>query len=154
MQNEERINVLETQVRTLKRIVYGFGCLLVAGVVVSATSLQTVPDVIQAKKFEVVNDEGKVFAAIGASKYGGALGILNKEGKQVSLIAAYPNGGQLSLSNKDGKQVAAMFANEHGGALVASNKDGKQVAAINVTANGDGQMLTKNKKGRVTSRSP
>jgi len=33
MQNEERINGLETQVRTLKRIVYGFGCLLVAGVV-------------------------------------------------------------------------------------------------------------------------
>ncbi len=36
MQNEERINVLETQVRTLKRIVCGFGCLLVAGVVVAA----------------------------------------------------------------------------------------------------------------------
>ena len=47
MQNEERINGLETQVRTLKRIVYGFGCLLVAGVVVSAMSLQTIPDVIQ-----------------------------------------------------------------------------------------------------------
>ena len=36
MQNEERINGLETQVRTLKRIVCGFGCLLVAGVVVAA----------------------------------------------------------------------------------------------------------------------
>ena len=58
MQNDERINGLETQVRTLKRIVYGFGCLLVAGVVVSATSLQTVPDVFRAKQFEVVNDEG------------------------------------------------------------------------------------------------
>ena len=55
MQNE--ITELRNQVRTLKRIVYGFGCLLVAGVVIGATSLQTVPDVIQAKKFEVVNDE-------------------------------------------------------------------------------------------------
>jgi hypothetical protein len=36
MQNEERINGLENQVRTLKRIVYGFGCLLVAGIVVAA----------------------------------------------------------------------------------------------------------------------
>ena len=36
MQNE--ITELRNQVRTLKRIVYGFGCLLVAGVVVSATS--------------------------------------------------------------------------------------------------------------------
>jgi hypothetical protein len=54
MLNEERINGLETQVRTLKRIVCGVGCLLVAGIVVGATSLQSVPDVIQAKKFEVV----------------------------------------------------------------------------------------------------
>jgi len=38
MQNEERINGLETQVRTLKRVVYGFGCLFVAGIVVGATS--------------------------------------------------------------------------------------------------------------------
>jgi hypothetical protein len=34
MQNE--ITELRNQVRTLKRIVYGFGCLLVAGVVVAA----------------------------------------------------------------------------------------------------------------------
>ena len=65
MQNEERINGLETQVRTLKRIVYGFGCLLVAGIVVGATSLQTVPDVIQAKSFEAVNDVGNVLAVTG-----------------------------------------------------------------------------------------
>jgi hypothetical protein len=51
--NAKRITELRTQVRTLKRIIYGFGCLFVAGVVVSATSLQTVPDVIQAKKFEL-----------------------------------------------------------------------------------------------------
>ena len=58
MQNE--ITELRNQVRTLKRIVYGFGCLLVAGVVVSATSLQTVPDVIQAKKFEVVSVDNAI----------------------------------------------------------------------------------------------
>ena len=44
MQNE--ITELRNQVRTLKRIVYGFGCLLVAGVVVSATSVQNIPSVI------------------------------------------------------------------------------------------------------------
>ena len=83
MQNEERINGLETQVRTLKRIVYGFGCLLVAGIVVGATSLQFVPDVIYAKKFEVVNDEGKVVVKMGASNDGGGLGIFNNDGKIV-----------------------------------------------------------------------
>ena len=42
MQNEERINGLETQVRTLKRIVYGFGCLIIFGLQISAQLESTV----------------------------------------------------------------------------------------------------------------
>ena len=107
MQNEERINGLENQVRTLKRIVYGFGCLLVAGVVVSATSLQTVPDVIQAKKFEVVNDEGKVVAS----------------------FYAYMGGGMLSFSNKDGGVVAGLGSDEVNGGVywVSTTRRGNEL---------------------------
>ena len=132
MQNEERINVLENQVRTLKRIVYGFGCLLVAGIVVGATSLQTVPDVIQAKRFEVVNDEGKVVVKMGASNDGGGLGIFNNDGKIVVGTNAYKNGGLLYVLNKDGGKVAGLRA----------NKDGS------------GDVLTLNNKGEVTSQLP
>ena len=132
MQNEERINGLETQVRTLKRIVYGFGCLLVAGIVVGATSLQTVPDVIQAKRFEVVNDEGKVVVIMGASNDGGWLGIFNNDGKIVVGTNAYKNGGLLYVLNKDGGKVAGLRA----------NKDGS------------GDVLTLNNKGEVTSQLP
>jgi len=81
MQNEERINGLETQVRTLKRLVYGFGCLLVAGVVVGATSLQRVPNEIQAKQFEVVNDEGKKIVIIGKRDDGGGGGLATFDSK-------------------------------------------------------------------------
>ena len=85
MQNE--ITELRNQVRTLKRIVYGFGCLLVAGVVVSATSLQTVPDVIQAKKFEVVNDEGEAVAVMTALPDGsGRVTTLNSKGESTSSL--------------------------------------------------------------------
>ena len=56
MQNE--LNELRNQVRTLKRVVYGACGLLLVGGLLAATSLQSVPDVIQAKKFQVVNDEG------------------------------------------------------------------------------------------------
>ena len=131
MQNEERINVLETQVRTLKRIVYGFGCLLVAGVIVSATSLQTVPDVIQAKKFEVVNDDGK----------------------PVVNLYAYDDGGVLSIQNKEGKSVAALFTNTNGGVLGIHNKDGKQVAKLSAKEGG-GVLKTLDGKGEITSTLP
>ena len=121
MQNE--ITELRNQVRTLKRIVYGFGCLLVAGVVVSATSLQTVPDVIQAKRFEVVNDEGKPVVNLYAYDDGGVLSIQNKEGKSVAALFTNTNGGVLGIHNKDGKQVAKLSANEGGGVL--KTLDGK-----------------------------
>ena len=69
--NAKRITELRNQVRILKRVVYGFGCLLVVGIVVGATSLQTVPDVIQAKKFEVVNGKGKVIVELSNNIGGG-----------------------------------------------------------------------------------
>jgi hypothetical protein len=100
MQNE--ITELRNQVRTLKRIVYGFGCLLVAGVVVGATSLQTVPDVIQAKKFEVLNGEGKVVAILSAHEEGGGLKNFNNAGKPVSLLSATEAGAEININNKHG----------------------------------------------------
>jgi len=54
MQNEERIGGLETQVRTLKRIVYGFGCLLVAGVVVGAQTPNKTTDEEKIIKVQLV----------------------------------------------------------------------------------------------------
>ena len=63
MSTDTRIESLETQVRTLKRMLFGVFGLVVVGGLLAATTLQSVPDVIQAKKFEVVNDEGKVVAS-------------------------------------------------------------------------------------------
>ena len=115
MQNEDRINVLETQVRTLKRIVYGFGCLLVAGIVVSATSVQTVPDAIQAKSFQAVNDEGKVVAAFYGAAYGGGLNIRNSESKSVVEIYPTVEGGHLEIFNNDGKSCVGIGGHAVGG---------------------------------------
>jgi hypothetical protein len=133
MRNEERINGLETQVRTLKRIVYGFGCLLVVGVVVGATSLQSVPDVIQAKKFEVVNDEGKTVVGLSAN----AIGM-----------------GRLIVRNKDSKPVAAIFSDTDGmGRLSVRSKDGEAGVLISVSTDG-GEIITANDKGETTSTLP
>ena len=147
MQNEERINGLETQVRTLKRIVYGFGCLLVAGIVVGATSLQTVPEVIQAKKFEVVNDEGKVVASIHRNESGsGVVGVCNKDGKAVVVIASNVNGGMVGIIDKDGKSVGTLGANKDGGMFYINNGDGTLLMALGVSRYG-GRLSLHNNKG-------
>ena len=52
MQNE--ITELRNQVRTLKRIVYGFGCVLVAGVVVGAQTPDKTTDEEKIIKVQLV----------------------------------------------------------------------------------------------------
>ena len=92
MQNEERIAVLELQYRTMKRIVLGVSwvislnfaicSLIIVGYFVSTTNA---PDLIQAKKFEVVNDEGKAVAVMTAHPDGsGRVTTLNSKGETTS----------------------------------------------------------------------
>ena len=86
MTTDTRIESLETQVRTLKRMLFGVFGLVVVGGLLAVTTLQSVPDVIQAKKFEVVNDEGKVVASFFANMGGGMLSFSNKDGEVVEVI--------------------------------------------------------------------
>ena len=69
MSTDTRIESLETQVRTLKRMLFGVFGLVVVGGLMAATSLQGVPDVVKAKSFEVVHDAGKVVAGFGADAH-------------------------------------------------------------------------------------
>ena len=98
----------------------------------AATGVRSVPDVIQAKKFEVVNDDGKVIASLYANM----------------------GGGMLSVSNKDGKIVAGIHADENGGVARVLNNKFAGVVVISANADGDGVMMTSGSKGKVTSRTP
>ena len=132
MSETTRIESLETQVRTLKRMLFGVFGLVVVGGLLAATTLQSVPDVIEAKKFEVVNGDEKV----------------------VALFYASTGGGMLSFSNKDGKIVAGIHADENEGVARVLNNKFTEVAGIRADANGDGLMKTSDSKGQTTSRIP
>ncbi len=70
MPTDPRITTLETQVRTLKKLlVAAFGTAALAGLL-AATSLQNIPEVVQARKFQVVNANGQVVAQMGATNSG------------------------------------------------------------------------------------
>ena len=131
MSTDTRIESLESQVRTLKRMLFGVFGLVVVGGLLAATSLQSVPDVIQAKKFQVVTDEGKVIVGLGYGGGGGLLRIFNQYGKQFAVLGLRGEGeGGLGISNKDGVEVAALLAYEDLGMLGIYNKDGEPVAGI------------------------
>ena len=133
MTTDTRIESLETQVRTLKRMLFGVFGLVVVGGLLAVTTLQSVPDVIQAKKFEVVNDEGKTVVGLSAN----AIGM-----------------GRLIVRNKDSKPVAAIFSDTDGmGRLSVRSKDGEAGVLISVSTDG-GEIITANDKGETTSTLP
>ena len=156
MTTDTRIESLETQVRTLKRMLFGVFGLVVVGGLLAVTTLQSVPDVIQAKKFEVVNGDEKVVASLYASMGGGVLSFSNKDGEVVAGLGSdeVNGGGVLGINNKDGKRVAGIHADENGGVARVFNNKFTEVAGIRADANGDGLMKTSDSKGQTTSRIP
>ena len=155
---ENEITELRNQVRTLKRIVYGFGCLLVAGIVVGATSLQTVPDVIQAKKFEVVNDEGKVLVELRNQKNQGMLVTRDYAGHTLVEISVNRRGlgvvqaskfqaSTFQVRNDEGKLVAAIVDGVGGGLLRIYNDNESRGVELRVFRNaGELSIYNKDRK--------
>ncbi len=130
MTKESRIELLETQVRILKRLFWGLGCLMIAGLAIAATSLQSIPEVLTAKRFAVVNDEGRVTARLYSDENGGVLYLFNKDGTRTSALAALPNGGgALVINSQQMKPVAVLSAKDDAGAFYLLDKDKKPTFA-------------------------
>ncbi|MEE2907971.1 MAG: hypothetical protein VX527_09090 [Planctomycetota bacterium] len=155
MSDTSRIELLETQVRTLKRMLIGVFGLVVVGGLLAATTLQSVPDVIQAKEFEVINDNGTTQASLGSYRNGGILTIENKEGEIVNVLSATSDGGALSLYNNKRIQVLELAVDtDSNGSLIVCNKDGKSAAGLAAIEDYGGVVTTLDTKGKVSSQTP
>ena len=133
--HENRIKVLEDKVKELEELVH-------------ALKTESTPSVIQAKRFEVVNDEGQVIVELGNLRCGGYVSTRNKEGKYVAGLGAGEDGGYVSTWNKEGKAVAGLGADGDGdGAVETFNKEGEYVAGLSVTANEMVQQQNKSNEG-------
>jgi len=141
MTTDARIESLEHQVRTLKRMLFGVFGVVVVGGLLAATTLQKVPDVVQAKKFEVVDATGKPVAVLSSDTRGGTLELTG------GGLAVFDDKGTLALQ-------ATANSRERAGSLVLFNKEGKQIVSLgpwNNNIDGGGTVMTKNAKGELTS---
>ena len=157
MQNE--INELRNQVRTLKRMLYGVFGLVVVGGLLAGAEFQAVPLVIQAKNFEVVNDEGAVVTVINSNPKGGVIRIGDKDGMPImrigmNKVSADESVAGIFMSSKNGNPAAVMSNGPDGGGIGIANKDGKPVVEISVSADGNGVVKAKSAKGEITYTTP
>jgi hypothetical protein len=173
---EQEVRTLQKQVRRQRRWNIALGAVVVVGGLLAAKGIQEVPEVIRAKKFEVVNGDGRVVAEFKKFLGGGALFLNNKSGKQIVGIGPVPNGGSmLSINGKDGKSAVTIASSPDGGGGVEISQNGEPVGAFLVSSgsgllglnskqgnptvmlterNGNGILLTYDSKGKVTSESP
>ena len=153
MTDSARIASLESQVRTLKQMLFGVFGLVVAGAVLGANSLQTVPDVIQAKKFEVLNDDGATLVSLREYKDHGAVRIFDKDRNPICLLFGIevPNAqvaGAIGTYNSDNQPLVLVGADDFGhGSLITTNVMGKQFVKVGATKRG-GSIQTLNAKGK------
>ena len=136
MHADERFVALESQVRTLKRMLFGVFGVVVVGGLLAATTLQSVPDVIQAKKFEVIGQHGKSKAVFGIGPFESVkanepyIAFKNKDGKALAAMGVLPGGGGLALSRSDGSNYAAIVHGDEEGVFAMTNKHGQQTVVL------------------------
>ena len=153
MTNGDRIESLEQQIRTLKLMLFGvFGVIGVVGLL-AATTLQKVPDVIQARSFEAVDDKGNAYAVITNDASGPWIGILHEAGG-IAVMTANDTGGLLMINDKNGKSNASVASNSDGGAVTVYNNEGIVVRTVGVDADGNGSVKTTSNKGEASPKSP
>ncbi|HEY5865235.1 MAG TPA: hypothetical protein VI542_06740 [Candidatus Tectomicrobia bacterium] len=78
-----RLQTLERRVRRYQRLTLALGLVLVMGASLAARGTPSVTDVLQAKRFEVVDEVGKVVIAAYATAVGGRLEVVSNMGRQV-----------------------------------------------------------------------
>ncbi len=153
MQNE--INELRNQVRTLKRIVYGACGLLLVGGLLAATSMQSVPDVLRAKKFEVVNDAGIPVVTLETFKEVGVISTTDSLGNLLCLILPKIKSDGVSLGslvtmNSKGQTLVELGATTDGEGMVQTqNGKGGRLVELGATTGGTGSVTTQNGKGGI-----
>ena len=155
MSESNRIESLEAQVRTLRRMLFGVFGLVVLGALLAATTLQTVPDVIRAKKFEVVNEDEQPIVLLAANQAGGLVEIRNGNGNGLVRLTSHPEGGTISIHDSRARTLILMGGNERGsGALQTRTNKGGTLVSVGTNLAGEGVVFTENGNGKKTSSMP
>ncbi|MDA7659971.1 hypothetical protein OAG01_00350 [bacterium] len=155
---EDRIENLENRVRRQRRWNIALGAVVVVGGLMAATGVRSVPDVIQAKSFEVVGDKGETLVLLAANPKGdGAVEVRRKGrggdlGAKVALLGVDESGnGSLNVFNRDGMTMIGLFGADPtgNGSLGVYSQRGKQVFQASPDPDGHGVVQVYNKDGKT-----
>jgi hypothetical protein len=144
---EQRVADLERQLAEARRLrgrlqrLSAVLALAGVGAVTIAANLQPeVPQVLQARRIEVVDEQGHVVVAAAASEAGGQIDVWNADHINVARLWVNAHGGDLAIWNRAGQNVFGAFAGADGGEV--GIWDAKGSPALRGHARPDGGVFT------------
>ncbi len=150
MNDQERLERLERQVRWYRNLTVLL-LLAVAALLLSGAG-EAVPEVIRARSFEMVSQDGEPLAALRPTSAGGAIGIFNRKGGTAGVLTADATGGGLlniiSPHGRNGVLVLGYNADETGGAVTVYNKEEREVVTLRPDPGGVGIIGAWDEQGR------
>lgn len=143
-QLEQRMHLLQhadTRARRWKTtaLVAGFAVIGLAGI--AATQSAGTPDVLRARRFEVVDQNDKIVMLAGIGQNGGQLDIWANSGTNVVRLGSNADGGDLAMWNNATQGVVSMYATSQGGRIEAVMPDGSGSASLRAETTGPAMMI-------------
>ncbi len=181
---EDRVLALERSARRWRRCAMVLLLCAIVGGTTAATQEKKVPEVIQARKFEVVGKDGRPRGRFEAWALGATLELRNDKRQLTTLLGHADNGsGLLKVCDELGREVATINSDmegsgffklsgwpsgrktkplvhigrdgrDGGGLVYVYNKTGEVVCAMKADAYGRGFIAAMDRKGRGPSLKP
>jgi hypothetical protein len=146
---ETRLRKLERTNRIYKKIFL----LLIAGCAIVLTAFRNrnaVPDVLQAKSFEVVDDQGNVLVRVGQDAGFGLVKTFNKYGKKlVNITYTTKNEGFIGVENGNDRENIRLSSSGSGGGYIGVFNTSSQKVAILSDEEGGGYLGLCNNSGDI-----
>ena len=120
-----------------------------AAILCTTGARRQVQDLLQAKSFEVVNDDGKVLARFSSIRGKGDFRTFRADGNPlVSMISSNDDSGRVELYNADGKPIITLSTSTTGaGSMVVNNSAGARAVVMGSTPANDGGIWVYNAEG-------
>ena len=148
---EERVEKLELQNRRLRR---ALTAVLLAGAALAAmgAAYGDVPEVVRARRFEVVGADGQGVAHLGQTMSGGYVQILDPRGKTAAQLSSNSTGGAMYTYSISGRELVGLTSTPSGSGVVTTyDANGEKLIALTVTVEGTGAVATYKLGGDVKS---
>ena len=152
---EGRVARLERENRWLRLGGLTAALLLGGAVLLGQAAPEEIPEVMKARRFEVVDKNGEFRAGLGASVDGGTMVFADKTGAfRADLDFAQDGAVVLSLRNEKGKTRTSFFVGNNKPGLVLYDDAGKVRAMLSLGGNGSPGLRFFDGTGKKTWGAP